>query len=65
MYLSCGNVFVSDNSNLRIEKFTSGGIYKTQWSASLYGSTGGLAVDINGNVYVVNQGQHAILKFGP
>jgi sugar lactone lactonase YvrE len=63
-----GNVYVVDQANSRIEKFTSNGSYLSQW-----GSTGsgngqflaptGIAVDTLGNVYVTDTGNHRVQKF--
>jgi DNA-binding beta-propeller fold protein YncE len=53
---SSGNVYVVDNGNSRVEKFTSNGIYITQWSTSITSSERsspqGIAIDSSGNVYV-------------
>jgi len=54
---AAGNVYVADAGNSRIQKFTSSGVYLTQW-----GSGGGglidypwsLATDAAGNVFVVD-----------
>jgi sugar lactone lactonase YvrE len=67
---SAGNVFVVDNSNNRIQKFTSNGQFVTKWgfSGSGYGQfmfrvQTGLAIDSSNNVYVTDQNNHRIQKF--
>jgi DNA-binding beta-propeller fold protein YncE len=57
---SSGNVYVSDLGNHRIQKFTSSGLYLTQWQAS-----GSIAIDSSGIVYIgelQSDGQY-IVKF--
>ena len=63
-----GNVYVVDNGNHRIQKFTSSGTYLTQWGS--YGSGDGqfnypygVAVDASGNVYVADLYNHRIQVF--
>jgi len=65
---STGNVYVADNGNLRIQKFTSSGTFVTAWGS--YGDGGGqfislsaIAVDAGGNVYVADGANKRIQKF--
>ena len=65
---SSGNVYVADNNNHRIQKFTSTGTYLTQWGSYGFGNgqfnyPGGVAVDPSGNVYVADTNSHRIQKF--
>ena len=54
------NVFVVDGpNNARIQKFTSNGAFLTKWSVR--GSD--VAVDSNGNVFVVESQDHRVRKF--
>jgi hypothetical protein len=63
-----GNVFVTEQSNHRIQKFTDTGTFLTKWGS--LGSGDGqfffplaVAVDGGGNVYVAEQLNHRIQKF--
>lgn len=65
---SGGNVYVVDENNHRIQKFTAAGVFITQWGA--YGSgegqfdePSGVAVDSGGNVYVADENNNRIQKF--
>ncbi len=65
---AANNIYVADQANSRIQKFTNGGAYLAQWGT---GGTGegefdmprGLSVDSTGNVQVVDQNNHRIQKF--
>jgi sugar lactone lactonase YvrE len=70
-----GNVYVADNGNSLIRKITSAGVVSTlAGTAGLWGTTNGtgptarftnpfaLAVDVGGNVYVADSGNHLIRK---
>jgi DNA-binding beta-propeller fold protein YncE len=61
-----GNVYVTDQGNSRVEKFTSTGIYITQLSGSSPNQLSypsGVAVDASGNVYVTDTGNNRVEKF--
>src|SRR3989442_691485 len=65
---AAGNVYVADNGNHRIQKFTDAGAYLTQWGS--YGSGNGhfyapcgVATNAAGNVYVADRGNPRIQKF--
>lgn len=65
---AAGNVYVSDTSNSRMQKFDGNGNYLTQWGS--YGTGDGqfmwqygVAVDGAGNVYVADTGNNRIQKF--
>ncbi len=69
-----GNLYVADNLNNRIQKFTTIGGYVTQWGNSApttgggngqFNSPYGVAVDSLGNVYVVDTGNNRIQYFDP
>ena len=65
---SSGNVYVTDSTNHRIQKFTSGGTYVTQWGSNGSGAGQfsfpyGVAVDSSNYVYVVDYGNHRVQKF--
>jgi len=49
---SSGNVYVADNLNNRIQKFSNTGAFVTKWGA--FGAPAGVAVDSSSNVYVTN-----------
>ena len=71
------NVYVSDRFNLRIRKITSAGVVSTLAGNGTQGFTDGLGnaaqfdnpngvtVDVFGNVYVADQGNHLIRKITP
>jgi sugar lactone lactonase YvrE len=71
-----GNVYVADEANNRIQKFSGSGIYMTQFggvptptgtgSGNLNGQLNtpvGVAVDVTGNVYVADWGNNRIQEF--
>jgi sugar lactone lactonase YvrE len=63
-----GNVYVADTYNNRIQKFSSSGVYLTQWGRpgqgdGLFNQPYGVAVDGSGNVYVADTVNHRIQKF--
>jgi hypothetical protein len=65
---SSGNVYVIDEGNNRVEKFSSTGAYITQWGT--YGNGNGqfydaeaLAVNASGNVYVVDPSLNTVQEF--
>jgi DNA-binding beta-propeller fold protein YncE len=64
-----GNVYVSDESLMRVQKFTGSGTYICEWG--LYGNGNGefrgpaaMAADAAGNVYVADSNNHRIQMFG-
>src|SRR5580765_5950819 len=57
---AAGNVYVVDQVNLRIQKFTSAGAYLTQWRS---GIPQDVATDAAGNVYVTDPRNKRIQKF--
>ena len=64
------NVYVVDQFNHRVQKFTSGGIYLYQWGTEGSGNEQfqypwGVALDAQDNIYVADERNHRILKFGP
>jgi DNA-binding beta-propeller fold protein YncE len=63
-----GNLFVSDTSNSRIQKFQHDGTPVMKWGrdGSFDGAffyPRGIAIDFVGNVYVADEGNHRIQKF--
>jgi sugar lactone lactonase YvrE len=71
-----GNIYVADADNNRIRKITPAGVVSTfaggskgftdgTGTAAKFDSPKGVAVDKNNNVYVADQGNHAIRKITP
>jgi len=65
---AAGNVFVVDQHNLRIQKFTGDGVFISQWGGSGTGhgqflNPISVAVDVRGDVYVSDSGRCLIQKF--
>ncbi len=65
---SNGDVFVADNGIQNIQRFTSTGIYVTQWGSNgtgngQFNSPEGIAIDSNENIYVLDTGNSRIEKF--
>jgi tripartite motif-containing protein 71 len=63
-----GNIYVTDTSNARIQKFKSDGTPLLKWGrdGSFDGAfffPRGIAVDFVGNIYVADEGNHRIQKF--
>lgn len=58
---AAGNVYVGDEVNHRIQKFTSAGAYLTQWG--WVGIPIDVATDAAGNVYVTDYRNNCIQKF--
>jgi DNA-binding beta-propeller fold protein YncE len=63
-------VYVADTYNHRIQVFSSGGTYLSQWGTSgsepgEFSFPRGVAIDAAGNVYVADTGNHRVQKFGP
>lgn len=64
------NIYVADNGNYRIQKFTTGGAFLAQWGVlgdgpGEFNSPKGVNIDTAGNVYVADTKNHRILKFSP
>lgn len=67
---SQGNLFVSDTSNARVQKFLPDGTPTLKWGRDggydgAFFYPRGLAVDFVGNIYVADEGNHRIQKFDP
>ena len=67
---SDGSVYVSDPYNNRIQKFTSEGVFVSQWGTDGEGDGSffkpcGVAVASDGSVYVADSDNHRIQKFSP
>ncbi len=65
---SHGNLFVSDTSNARIQKFLPDGSPVLKWGRDggydgAFFYPRGLAVDFVGNIYIADEGNHRIQKF--
>jgi len=65
---SIGNVYVTDSSNHRIQKFASDGTYITQWGSfgdgeGEFDRPGGIFIDCNDQVYVADRHNHRLQKF--
>jgi tripartite motif-containing protein 71 len=66
---SSGNVYVADESNNRIQKFTSSGVFLTTWGSfgsgdGQFNGPEGVAVDpTSGNVYVADMINQRVQKF--
>jgi DNA-binding beta-propeller fold protein YncE len=65
---SSNNIYVTDASNYRVQKFDSSGNYLTQFGS--YGTGDGefaypwgLAIDSEGNIFVVDSDNHRVQKF--
>ena len=63
-----GNLYVSDTSNARIQKFQSDGAPMMKWGkdGSFDGAffyPRGLAVDFAGHIYIADEGNHRVQKF--
>jgi sugar lactone lactonase YvrE len=63
-----GNIYVTDSSNNRIQKFNSNGNFLSKFGASGSGDGNfsfpyGITVDSNGNIYVVDTDNNRIQKF--
>ncbi|MCB0641330.1 MAG: DUF4474 domain-containing protein [Phaeodactylibacter sp.] len=56
------NVYVTDSSNNRVQKFDANGNFLKEWNSGLQ-SPWGIVTDNQDNIYVANPGEHNILKF--
>ena len=64
----CGNVYVADWLNDRIQKFNRNGVFMTKWGSSGSGNGEfqrpmGVAVDSDGNIYVADTSNDRVQKF--
>ena len=67
---SAGNVYVADNGNDRVQKFSSTGAFITEWGGSgsgdgQFSTPCGIAVDSVGSVYVTEYASNRVQKFKP
>ena len=64
---SCGDIFVLDGDNVRIQVFTSSGGYVWQFTMRDHnqGNPQTIAIDSGDRVYVTEQGSHCISIFSP
>jgi len=65
-----GDVYVADQLGYVVQKFSSEGVFETEWGSyggghGQFGPIGGLAVDGAGAVYVVDSSHNRIEKFDP
>ena len=65
---SSGNLYVTDQQNNRVQKFTGDGKYVTQWGSKgsgpgQFNAPWGAAVDSSGNIYVIDRGNARVQKF--
>jgi DNA-binding beta-propeller fold protein YncE len=65
-----GSVYVVDNWNNRVDKFSPDGRFLMRWGTSgggegQFNSPTGIAFDESGNIYVVDSGNYRIQKFAP
>jgi DNA-binding beta-propeller fold protein YncE len=63
-------VYVTDEDNHRIQKFTSEGVFVSKWGTSgtgdgRFASPDGIAVASDGSVYVADSNNNRIQKFLP
>jgi hypothetical protein len=73
---SKGGIYVVDQSNFRIQQFSSSGVFLSAWGKEGYGNGefsfsykgdygGGVAIDGNDYVYVLDSGNYRVQKFTP
>ncbi len=65
---SNGNIYISDRTDNRIQKFDANGKYLSQFGSTGNGNgqfdkANGIAIDSSGNIYVVDSGNNRIQKF--
>jgi DNA-binding beta-propeller fold protein YncE len=65
-----GNIYVADQGNYSIQKFTGTGAFLTKWGSEGFGSgqfrgVAGVVVDASDNIYVNDTYNNRIQKFGP
>jgi sugar lactone lactonase YvrE len=57
------NLYVADNLNSRIQKFTNAGVFVSQIGKGRFNYPGNLVTDSSGNVYIVDIYNHRIAKY--
>ena len=67
---AAGYIYVTDEGNSRIQKFTSAGVYVTKWGTpgtgnGQFSGISDIAIDTVGNIYVVDSGNARIQRFDP
>jgi len=61
---SSGNIYIDDNGNKRISKFSSDGIFITNYGVGVItSSSSGITIDSQGNIYIICDSTKKILKF--
>src|SRR6267143_1721699 len=65
---SSGNIYVTDQTNHRVQKFNSAGTYLSQFGSlgsghGQFNAPNGIALDSSGNIYVADNGNNRVEKF--
>src|SRR5689334_22023566 len=58
-----GNVYIADQHNYRVQKFTPDGTFQLQWSTGFESFPTGLRIAPSGEVYVVMNHTHIIVRY--